>query len=178
MYKKSPDAGHTPNQEIKAARERFKPWYDAFPKMMICESNHGTRWLRKALEAEIPSELIRKNREILQCPDEWRWAKRWTIDAGRKIFTAEHGDDWGGQFPHFQAALHNGISTIMGHHHSLADVRFFNTATQSLWACVSGCLIDFEQYAFEYARRYKLKPVVGTTVIVNDGRLPFFMPMF
>lgn len=177
MYKKTPDALHTPMGEIRAAREHLRPWYEAFPKLMICESNHGTRWLRKALDAEIPSELIRQNREILQCPDGWKWQKRWLINGSKRTFIAEHGDDWGGQMPHVQAALHNGISTIMGHHHSLADVRFFNTHFKHIWGAVSGCLIDFEQYAFEYAKRYKFKPVIGTTVITHGGAIPFFHPM-
>ncbi len=177
MYKKNPDMGHTPTRELQAAREQLKPWYDLFPELKLCDSNHGSRWLRKALDAEIPSELIRKNREIMACPDSWRWQKKWIIEGSKRRFLAEHGDDWGGQRCHIEAALFNGMSTVMGHHHSKADIAFINTGMQHMWACVSGCLIDFEQYAFEYARRFKFKPVIGTTVITHGGAIPFFHPM-
>lgn len=177
LYKKSPNMLHTPTQELQSARESLRKWYDLFPQMMLCESNHGTRWIRKALDAEIPSELLRQHREILDCPPGWRWQKKWVIEGSKKRFIAEHGDDWGGANCHVQAAMYNGVSTIIGHHHSKAEITFINTGMQKLWACVSGCLIDFDQYAFEYARRYKLKPVIGTTVITHGGAVPFFHPL-
>lgn len=178
LYKKNPDALHTPTSELKEVRERFKAWYSEFPKMKLCESNHGGRWLKKALDADIPSELLRKHRDVLEAPEGWVWQKRWIIEGSKRRFMAEHGDDWGGQQPHVQAAMHNGISTIMGHHHSLADIRFLVTAMQQMWACVSGSLIDFDQYAFEYAKKNKLKPVSGATVILNGGAIPMFHPLF
>lgn len=176
MYKKTPDATHTPTSEIKAAREHLKPWYDAFPELKICESNHGTRWLRKALDAEIPSELLRKNKEMLASPDKWVWKKHWLIKSKYPML-AEHGDDYGGQMPHVSAAMANGVSTVMGHHHSLAGIEFIKTNGMDIWGGVAGCLIDFDAYAFEYAKKYKRKPVLGAIVSLWGGRFPIFVPM-
>lgn len=176
MYKKTPDALHTPTGEIKAAREHLKPWYDAFPELKIAESNHGTRWLRKALDAEIPSELLRKNKEMLDSPPGWVWKKHWKINSKFPML-AEHGDDYGGQTPHVAAASANGVSTILGHHHSLAGIEFIKTNGMDIWGAVIGCLIDFEAYAFEYARKYKRKPVLGALVVLWSGRFPIFVPI-
>lgn len=175
LFKKSPEAKHTANQEIEATKEKLRKWYKAFPYMKICESNHGNRWKKKAWESEIPSQLLRQYREVMEAPDGWEWRKAWLIQT-KKPFLMEHGDDWGGQIPHKQAALHNGISTIMGHHHSLAGVEYLKTNGLDVWGAICGSLIDFEQYAFEYARRAKFKPVIGCTVILNDGFSPLFVP--
>ncbi len=64
----------------------------------------------------------------------------------------------------------------MGHHHSKFGVHFTKTAQQYLWGAVAGSLIDFDAYAFEYARAAKLKPISGVFVIVNEGRMPIPVP--
>lgn len=175
MWDKSPDADHTANQEIKACQEEFKRWYDRFPKMKLCQSNHGTRWMRKAFAAQIPSQMIRSYREIINAPDGWVWKKYWKVDS-KHPWQVEHGDDWGGQTPHKLAALHNGRSTAMGHHHSLAGIEHLKTNGMSVWGMVTGCLIDFETYAFDYARSAKLKPVLGIGLVVDEGKTPIWLP--
>lgn len=169
LWDKSPDAAHTANQEIKASIEKLGLWYARFPHMKLCLSNHGTRWIRKAFAAQIPSQLLRTYREIIQAPDGWHWKPHW--DVGTKHpFLVEHGDDWGGQHPHIAAALHNGKSTVMGHHHCKFTVAHMKTKGVDIWGAVAGSLIDFEQYAFEYGRKAKLKPQIGAIVILDKGK--------
>lgn len=177
LWKKSPEAKHTPNTEIADSIRTLKRWYKAFPEMKLALSNHGTRWWRKAVDAEIPSQLLRRYEDIIQAPEGWTWKKRFIVKAAKKPFMIEHGDDWGGAHPHIQAAMHNGISVILGHHHSKAGTRFIKTANLDIWANISGSLIDFDQYAFQYARSAKLKPLIGCTVVVDGGNNALWIPL-
>lgn len=175
MWKKSPDAKHTPNSELADTLERLHAWYAAFPQMKLCISNHGTRWMRKAAEAEIPSQMLRRYEEVIQAPKGWVWKKHWRVNA-KKPFMVEHGDDWGGPMPHLNAAIHNGLSTAMGHHHSKAGIEHIKTNGMEVWGMVTGSLIDFEQYAFDYARNAKFKPKLGSGVVLDGGKMPIWVP--
>jgi hypothetical protein len=183
MWKKDINAGHTALSEIKETKEKFKPWYEAFPKMKIAISNHGTRWQRKALESEIPEVLLRRYEEVLGCPKGWVWKKTWKVDC-KHPFLVEHGDRYGGPFPHVQAALNKGMSTALGHHHTKAGIEFINTTAphleggMKLWGMVTGCLIDPTSYAFAYGKDHQRQPMLGTGVVVNDGALPIWVPLF
>lgn len=177
MYKKSPDTHLSATEELVASIKKLKLWYRYFPTMRLCISNHGTRWLRRALDAEIPSILLRRYEDMIEAPPSWKWQKYWRIDA-KYPFLMEHGDDWGGQMPHVAAALHNGISTVIGHHHTKAGIQHLVTTghKRGIWGLVTGSLIDFESFAFEYGRNNKLKPVIGASVIVDSGQTPIFIP--
>lgn len=169
MWDKSPDASHTPNQEYSQGIVTLGKWYKAFPQMKLCLSNHGTRWIRKALKAQIPTQMLRNYQELIQAPEGWRWQKHWKV-KDKYPWIMEHGDDWGGSIPHVNAALHNGMSTVMGHHHSRLGVTYMKTNGMDIWGAVAGSLIDFEQYAFEYARAAKLKPQLGLILVVDGGK--------
>jgi len=178
LYDHDPNANLSAVEEIKQSKEILKEWYSEFPYMKLCTSNHGDRWKRKAFAGGIPQELMRNYEDVMESPDTWIWKKAWHIDA-KFPFMIEHGDDWGGQYPHQVAAIHNGKSTIMGHHHSKAIVTHIQRkgGLDPIWGAVSGALIDFESYAFHYARKAKYHPVMGATVVIDDGRTPLFIPM-
>lgn len=175
LYKRSPDALHSAVTELEDARKTLKQWYRAFPQMKLAISNHGTRYWRKALEAEIPSQLLRRYEEVIEAPPGWKWKKRWVVKT-KFPFAIEHGDDWGSQTPHVQAALHLGMSVMMGHHHSIFGVEYLKTAGLDVWGACIGALIDADQYAFEYSRRMKRKPINGIAVVVDDGRKVILEP--
>jgi len=177
LWKKSPEALHTPNSELNDCRKLLKPWYRAFPKKKLCTSNHGQRYWRKALDAEIPSQVLRGYAEIIEAPDDWKWKKYWKVNASKRKFIVEHGDDWGGQYAYVQAAIHNGISTVIGHHHTTAATKMIKTNHQNIWAACAASLIDFEAYAFEYARQYKFKPPIGCIVVLDGGLYPLWIPI-
>lgn len=176
MWEKDINAHHTALSEITETKERMAPWFETFPILKICESNHGTRWKRKALESQILSIMMRRYEEVLGCPPTWCWAKYWKVPAPHP-FMVEHGDDYGGAHPATVAAMHNGMSTVIGHHHSKATIEHIQTNGQRIWGAVSGSLIDFRAYAFNYARSAKLKPLIGTTVVLEGGKMPIWIPL-
>lgn len=175
LWKKSPDATHSAVSELKASVDILTEWYYEFPEMKLATSNHASRWQRKASEAEIPSQLMRLYRDVINAPEGWQWNKRWVV-KDKNPWMMEHGDDWGGYDPHVQATIYNGISTAIGHHHSKSSISYLNTGLKQMWAMVTGSMIDFDQYAFEYARKHKLKPVVSLGVVIDDGKTAFLIP--
>lgn len=176
LWKKDINARHTALSEISETKERLKPWYDAFPVMRLCTSNHGTRWQRKALEADIPEILTRRYEEVLGCPKTWLWADRWIVNSKYR-WMGEHGDSYGGGYPHIQAAMHNGISTAIGHHHSKVAITHLRTRGQTIWGAVLGSLIKFDEYAFKYGWKSKLLPLIGTGIVFDEGKYINWYPL-
>ena len=181
QWDKDPDMHHSPTSELLESKRKLKRWYRAFPKMKLCLSNHGSRWMRKALGSQIPSMLLRSYEDVIEAPETWIWQKNWFVEAPNHPFLIEHGDDYGSQMPHKQAVLLNNCSIAMGHHHSVFGVEFVRNIGQSylasgLWGMVTGSLIDEEQLAFKYAKRAKHKPILGLGVVLDGGRTPILEP--
>jgi hypothetical protein len=176
LWKKDPDALHTPTSEIRETASKLKPYFELFPFMRLAISNHGTRWLRKASEAEIPTIMLRRYRDIIAAPTGWHWAKSWRSST-KYPFVVVHGDDYGGSHPHIIAAMHNGVSTAIGHHHSIASIDYIKTDGLDIWAACCGSLIDFEKYAFKYAQKHKKKPQIGTSIVLDDGKRVEWIPL-
>lgn len=175
LWDKDANFEHTPRSEIYEAIKSLRPWFKEFPQMKIAISNHGQRYFRKAMKAQIPSEFMRCYTEVFGFPKTWKLKKNWHIKGTKKPFIMEHGDDYGGQRAHVVAAMHNGMSTVIGHHHSLAALEHVVTNGLDIWAMAVGSLIDFDQYAFEYARTAKKKPVVSCGLILDGGLQPIIV---
>jgi hypothetical protein len=176
-WPKTPEAKHTVEQELEAVRVEIRKWELAFPEMKICTSNHGSRIVKKAIAAELPSQIIKSVQEIFQYPKNWQIEEQYIVCATKKEFAVEHGEGFSGRNGHIEAALLNGISTAIGHLHSHAGVNHIKTRHQELWALNVGCLIDPVSFAFAYGKNSKFKPCIGTGVVLDGGRNPIWLPM-
>ena len=181
QWDKSIEALHTANQEFDETILKLREWYKAFPKMRLAISNHGVRWQKKAFNSGILSRLMIKYQEAIQAPKGWTWEKRILVKT-RYPFVVEHGDNYGGMFPHISAAMTNGLSTVIGHHHTKAGVHHIVSSGTilrdiKLWGAVAGCLINPDAYAFEYAKDHKYKPCLGLVVVIDNGATPIWIPM-
>ena len=176
MHPKNPESPHSATMEIKLAQEWVKEWASYFPKMMVCISNHGLRWVRKATHAEIPSQCLRSYKEIFKIPDSWVYKEEWVIPTKHK-FRAIHGMGYSGIQGARMAAIDAGMSTSIGHLHSHASINFIRTAGLSIWSMNTGSLIDTESFAFSYGKYNRLKPCIGASVVLNDGSLPIWIPL-
>ncbi len=171
-WPKSPEAKHTVNQEIELAREKLRKWAAAFPEMKICHSNHDMRVMRKAIEADLPSQVIRGIEEIFEFPDEWQLKEQFIVMANKCEMIVTHGEE----YPEaLDAAMAYGINAIQGHHHNKAGVRYRKTKMQQLFGLSVGCLVDTESFAFSYGDKHKQKPVIGCGLVLNG--VPHFIPL-
>lgn len=175
-FGKDPDATHTPSSELAIARDKIKQWASVFPKMKVCISNHGVRWVKKAIAAELPSQLLKGYKDIYEIPEKWVYKQSWDINE-KHPFTMVHGCGYSGQAAHRTAALDAGRSIVMGHLHSHAGIAHIKTAHQKIWGFNTGCLIDPDAYAFNYGKDSRFKPCLGAGLIFNDGSTPVWVPL-
>ena len=177
-YPKDPDVPLSAINEFEITRERIKAWAKAFPMMKVAISNHGIRWIKKAVDAQIPTQVLRAYHEIFQIPKEWHYREEWRFNSLKHPFRMIHGMGYSGPRGHINAMLDAQISTIIGHLHSHAGVNWMQTNGGSrMWAVNTGCLIDVEAFAFKYEKYNRVKPQLGATVIVDQGKTPIFIPL-
>lgn len=177
MWPKDADYGHTPHQELLEARKAMKEWYRAFPKMKLAISNHGLRWVKKALASGIPAELLQDYKKIFAAPDSWVWKEEWR-HGGKHPWRLIHGMGYSGKDGARNAALDAGISTAIGHLHSFAGVHFMQPLGRSspIWGMNTGCLIDVKAYAFKYGKYNRAQPTLGVGVVIDSGRSAIWVP--
>lgn len=72
-------------------------------------------------------------------------------------------------------AKDNFRSTVVGHFHSQAGVRWWANPEFRVFGLSVGCGIDVRRLQFEYGRRFTAKPILGCGVVL-DGHRAFFEP--
>lgn len=157
--------------ELRKAIKKMRKWYEAFPVMKVCTSNHTGRVQKKAFFAGIPEAYMRSVNEWMEAPEGWEWQDYWTIGGVRY----EHGDNQGGMYAARNLAIRNRASTVIGHHHSHGAVFYIANDDEMIFGLNSGCLIDIDAIAFKYARGSAFKPTLGCGVVVYG--VPYFIPM-
>ena len=143
----------------------------------MCTGNHEKRILKRAFEAELPSQIIKSVNEIFQYPKSWSQSE--CVVANTKFpFMVTHGDKRGISGSNLKSnPLLFGISVAYGHFHSCPSICHVETATQRLWGMHLGtCGIDKESYCFEYGAGSKFVPQNGCAVVLGDGTTPILIP--
>ena len=166
----NPD-GRSAGDELKETIHRLSYWFDAFPKVFVCASNHTYRAWKKAHLNGIPSAFMRSIGEVYKSPPGWQWKDKW-IAYG---VTFEHGENVSGQTAALNAAIQNQMSTVIGHQHSHGGVIWRSCETSTIFGLNTGCLIDVTKYNFDYGKNIRIKPSLGTGVLKNGT--PYFIPM-
>lgn len=170
-FPKNPD-GQSAGDEHKRAKRASKGFFESFPDVLVCESNHRARLYKRAYEAGIPEAMIRDTHEYMGAPEGWQWAEQWKIDG--VVF--EHGDRASsGAQAGDKLVDANLASTVYGHHSGRAGVSYRKLGGKLLFSMNVGCLVDVNGYAMNYLKMIRSKPVLGCGVIV-DG-VPQFIPM-
>lgn len=160
-------AGH----EYALAIEHLNVLYDAFPVAKEVISNHNERIAKRVFDAGIPREMMRSYEDIMSYPEGWSIHPWVEIDG----IMYEHGHAHGGMYAARNAAISNGQSTVIGHHHSHAAVQYIANRRRMIFGMNVGCLIDLDSYAFAYAAESKFKPTLGCGVVIQG--VPYFIPM-
>ena len=164
-------SGRSGGDELKEARHRLSFWFDAYPKVFVCASNHTYRAWKKAFLNGIPQEFMKSVNEVYGAPPGWEWREKWIHNE----VAFEHGELVSGPLAALNAAVQNQMSTVIGHQHSGGGVSHRAADGRILWGLNTGCLIDNEHYAFAYGKNIRVKPTLGCGVIKNG--LPHFIPM-
>lgn len=163
-----PEAWST-KKEWQKAVERLKRYSGELGLSKAVIGNHDTRIIKKSREADLPDEWIRPIEELygLQGVE---FAEEFFIDGVLYI----HGVSAGGESGWQDYSRKNGCSTVFGHYHSVAGVRYHQMRNNKLlFSAATGCGIDTKRYAFEYAKGTPKLPVVGAVVVYNSSKAYF-----
>lgn len=169
-----PEATHSPNSELKDATDELRRWYDAFPIARLARSNHGTRYERRAAEAGLSHKWLKLYRDVIEAPPRWQWQDSWLIRGSKHHFLLEHGHE--GESDTEKKVVSNGYSTVHGHFTQAKWIRISNRHGRKLWGFCAGALIDWDSYAFRYAKAYPRKADNGCGVILDGGNVPLWIP--
>ena len=161
--------GMSPGKELERAIESLLPFYLEFPDMLVCESNHTVRPMKKMFEAGLPAAFLPTYAKMLNAPDGWRWKQFWEIDGVRY----HHGDAGrSGQFAPAAYLKAFKQSHVHGHLHGYASVLYEGKH----FGVNAGCLIDPQAYAFKYAKNHPIPVNLGCALVFN-GASAHFLPM-
>lgn len=173
MHDKDPD-GHSAGREADLVRRRVSKWVDAFPNMLVAYGNHDRLLERTAYKNGVPKSMIRTVNEVYGIPDSWRWYDRILID--RVIY--QHGTGRSGKNAAQQWLDANKMSTVIGHVHSNLGVTYSTTPYDRFFAMSVGCGISPASYAFSYNKDFSVRPVLGCSVVLDNGKQPIPIPMY
>lgn len=171
FHETNPD-GHGAATELDMAIEVLQPWFKAFPNAKVCLGNHDLIINRKAFSAGLSKRWIRGLGEVLKAPN-------WDFDLEHIIHNVlyTHGTGTSGANAAYNKALHKRISTVQGHLHTEASVRYNTSKIDKIFGMQVGCGVDEDEYAFDYARPNSRKFIISSGVVLNGGKLPIVCPM-
>jgi hypothetical protein len=165
-YHEQDPNGMGAGQELEFAINRVQRWYQQFPDAHVTIGNHDRIVMRKAFSGGVPKQWIKSYNEVLGTPD-WKWVDRVVIDNVQYI----HGEA-GTARTKCRADMQ---STVQGHLHTQCYVETYVGQNFRIFGMQVGCGIDFDEYAFAYAKRGK-KPAIACGVIIN-GEYGINVPM-
>lgn len=154
--------------EIKLIRSKTRELERIFPKMLLCESNHGMLPFRRAFAAGLSRHLVMPYDAILGVGPGWRWAKEIML-GNRLLIRHQFGKNIS------LCAKRYGISLIQGHFHENQELHFFEVGSRSYFAASVGCLINKDHEAFAYSHNNIFRPRLGVLLIKNG--VPKLVPM-
>lgn len=169
----SDPSGKSAKCEMKEAKKELVRWYKAFPKAKSCIGNHDARIARKAFAGGIPTEFLRPLREIYEAPAGWEFGFQFEFDG----VLYKHGNGTSGHNAAFVLAKACRMPVVAGHVHTAAGVHFHACEKDIIFGMNVGCGIDRHTYAFAYGADHKSKPILGCGVVLENGKLPIFVPM-
>lgn len=170
MHSHDPDlysAGH----ELKVARQYVRQLEDIFPKMIEVESNHSSLVYRRALKYGMSKEFLKDYGDFLGTK-KWQWIDDLTItmsNGQRCFFTHGRSADI------LKVSQTMGMSAVQGHYHTKFIISYWANPDNIFFGMNVGCLIDQKSLAFQYAKNFKTRFIIGCGIIL-DG-IPRLLPM-
>lgn len=171
MHDSNPDLPSA-GDELKTSKTYIKELEKIFPKMILIHSNHSSLVYRRALKYGLPREYLRSYNEFLGVGKDWQWVDDLTItlsDDSRCFFTHGMSADV------LKLAMQMGKHCVQGHYHSKFSIGYFSNPDELIWGMQVGCLTSQSSMAFDYAKNFKNRFIMGSGMII-DGQ-PKLIPM-
>lgn len=171
-YHEHDPSGKSPFDEYLLAIDNLQEWYKAFPVAKVCIGNHDELPLRRVFSTGLPKFWIKSLEQILQAPKEYEFGLHHVIDD---VFYT-HGTGLSGDGAAMKIADKNRQSAVIGHLHSISNIKYSASYKDIIFGMTVGCGIDYKQYAFNYGRDMPNKPIISCAVVIG-GKVPVIVPM-
>lgn len=155
-HEQDPD-GMGGGDELTLAIKKLKKWHKEFPNAEVMIGNHDRIAYRKAFSGGIPKRWMKPFEEVLETPT---WSYLESIEIDNVLY--EHGE--GGQAQ--TKAKNNMMSSVCGHTHTEAYVKWLVGKKFKVFGMQVGCGVDSTAYATAYAKNFK-KQAIGVGVVVG-----------
>ena len=155
-HEQDPD-GMGGGDELDLAIKKLQKWHTEFSNAEVMIGNHDRIAYRKAFTGGIPKRWMKPFEEVLDTPT-WKYLENVIIDD----VLYEHGE--GGQA--LTKAKNNMMSSVCGHTHTEAYVKWLVGKKFKIFAMQVGCGVDSTAYATAYAKNFK-KQAIGCGVVIG-----------
>jgi predicted MPP superfamily phosphohydrolase len=171
MHSHDPDLDSA-GKELVEAKKHIKELEKLFPKMVLLHSNHSSLIYRRALKFGMPKAYLKSYNEFMGVGKGWEWVDDYNIPLsdGSECFCT-HGMTADG----IKLAMQYGKNVAQFHFHSKFNINYFSNPDNLIWSLQCGSLTKQSSLAFEYAKNFRLRFIVGTAMII-DGQ-PKLFPM-
>jgi predicted phosphodiesterase len=160
-------------REIERAKRQVATLVKAFPKADWMIGNHDELPIRQAITTGLSPRLLKSENEFWDVP--WKVHARFSKLEIDGVFYA-HGDAGrSGQDAAHKQSQDNFRSTVIGHFHGQAGVKWFANQDSRVFGLSVGCGVDASAMAFDYGKRFSRKPVLGCGVVIG-GKQAYFEP--
>lgn len=171
MHEHNPDL-RSAGDELRESKIYIQQLEKIFPKMTLVHSNHSSLVYRRALKHGLPKDYLKDYNDFLGVGKGWKWVDDLTItlpDGERCFFTHGMSADV------LKVAQQYGMSTVQGHYHTKFSIGYYSNPDRLCFGMQVGCLINQKSMAFDYAKNFKSRFIVGCGMIINGQ--PKLMPM-
>lgn len=163
-YHESDPDGLSVGDELSLSVKRLQRWYRAFPQATVMFGNHDLLIARKAKTAGLSARFLRDFKEVIEAPKNWQFKHEYV--KNNVLYT--HGSTGNA----IKRARESRISTVQGHLHSISFVEYSVSIKDKIFGMNVGCGIDKDAYVFEYGKSLTKKPIIGSGLVLDNGKLP------
>ena len=156
--------------EYQLATDYIKQYVKAFPKLKLTLGNHDLIPQRQAATLGLGGNFIKSFSDIWQLP------KEWDIDETFVINNVLYNHYSSGKDGAINRALNERMSTVTGHTHSWANIKYSANERDIIFGMNVGCGIDNEAYAFAYGKNARYKPNLACGIVVSSSEA-YVVPM-
>jgi len=153
-----------PITEKDLAQKVINKLVKLFPNVYYVLGNHDLIPMRQAATLGLPETLVKSFAQLWDLPDTWIIAERHIIDD--VIYT--HGTGSGGKDGAINAAIRNRMSTVIGHSHAYAGIKYNNNGLDTIFGMNCGSGVDNDTYAMTYGKDYPNKPIISCGIIFSN----------
>lgn len=157
--------------EHEQTKRVIRKWHKVFPKLIVTEGNHDYRQYRQARTVNIPARFLKGYNELYET-NGWKWLPEVIID-GVYYF---HGTGVSGLHPAYNTMQKMLMSTVMGHIHTAAGVKWRANPEKRLFGLDTGCGVDDKHLAFKYGEHLKVRSILSCGVVIDGMPQHVIMP--